>query len=122
MGIRRGVYPLRNEVGDGYDSVKWCAAQDWALPYVGMFGASYVGAVQWAAAASGVPELKAIAPFVTGTDFYNEWFYRNGALQLSFVEAWCFDSLAVCELLKRGKTLEAEEATGNFRQVRQASF
>lgn len=101
--------PLRNEMDDGYDSVKWCASQPWSSPKVGMYGASYVGAVQWLAAASGVPYLKAIAPFVTAANYYNEWYYRNGALQLSFVEAWCFDAFAATELLRRGRKKEAEK-------------
>lgn len=101
--------PLRNEVNDGYDTVKWCASQPWSSGKVGMYGASYVGAVQWLAAASGVPELKAIAPFITASNYYNEWYYRNGAMQLSFVEAWCFDSFAASELLRQGKKKEAEK-------------
>jgi putative CocE/NonD family hydrolase len=101
--------PLRNEITDGYDSVSWCATQPWSAGKVGMYGASYVGAVQWLAAASGVPSLKAIAPFVTASNYYNEWYYRNGALQLSFVEAWCFDSFAATELLRHGRKREAEK-------------
>lgn len=101
--------PLRNEMNDGYDTVKWCSSQPWSSGKVGMYGASYVGAVQWLAAASGVPSLKAIAPFVTASNYYNEWYYRNGALQLSFVEAWCFDSFAATELLRRGRKKEAEK-------------
>src|SRR5437773_1416909 len=69
--------PLFQEIDDGYDSVEWCASQSWSNGRVGMYGASYVGATQWLAAVSGTPHLKAIAPYVTASNYYDEWFYRG---------------------------------------------
>jgi putative CocE/NonD family hydrolase len=101
--------PLRNELNDGYDSVEWCASQHWSDGKVGMFGASYVGATQWLAAASAAPHLRCIVPYITASNYYEQWYYRGGALQLSFVEAWCLDQFASTELIRKGKTKEAEK-------------
>lgn len=56
-----------NEVDDGYDTIDWITRQPWSNGRVAMWGDSYYGYTQWAAAASGHPALKAIAPRVTGT-------------------------------------------------------
>lgn len=56
-----------NEVDDGYDTIDWISQQAWSNGSVVMWGDSYYGFTQWAAAASGHPALKAIAPRVTGT-------------------------------------------------------
>lgn len=56
-----------NEVDDGYDAIDWITRQPWSNGSVVMWGDSYYGFTQWAAAASGHPALKAIAPRVTGT-------------------------------------------------------
>jgi putative CocE/NonD family hydrolase len=61
--------PFVREVEDGYDTLDWVAAQPWCDGRVGMWGDSYYGYTQWAAAASGHPALKAIVPRVTSTDF-----------------------------------------------------
>jgi uncharacterized protein len=102
-------YPLQNELSDGYDSVEWCASQQWSNGRVGMFGGSYVGATQWLAAASGAPHLNCIVPYVTASNYYEEWFYRGGALQLSFLEAWCLNGFSATELARKGKPKEAEK-------------
>src|ERR1700722_9492467 len=102
-------YPLQNEPNDGYDSVGWCAWQPGSNGKVGMFGGSYVGATQWLAAASGAPHLRCIVPNVTPANYYEEWYYRGGALQLSFVESWCLNGFSASELTRQGKTKEAEK-------------
>ena len=56
-----------NEVNDGYDTIEWITRQSWSNGRVAMWGDSYYGYTQWAAAASGHPALKAISPRVTGT-------------------------------------------------------
>ncbi|WP_336648355.1 CocE/NonD family hydrolase [Microbacterium sp. MMO-10] len=56
-----------NEVRDGEDTLDWIVRQPWSNGRVAMWGDSYYGYTQWAAAASGHPALKAIAPRVTGT-------------------------------------------------------
>lgn len=56
-----------NEADDGYDTIEWITRQPWSNGRVAMWGDSYYGYTQLAAAASGHPALKAISPRVTGT-------------------------------------------------------
>ena len=86
--LRRAAYPYRNETADGYDTVEWCASQTWCNGRVGMFGRSYPGATQWQAAVETPTHLVAMAPDLTGSQFYHGWTYQGGALQLNFVLAW----------------------------------
>jgi predicted acyl esterase len=57
-----------NEVADGYDTLQWIVDQEWSNGAVGMWGYSYFGFTQWAAAASSHPALRAISPGLTGTN------------------------------------------------------
>jgi uncharacterized protein len=52
-----------NEINDGYDTVEWAAAQSWCNGRVGMYGLSYFGYTQLAAAEQRPPHLIAICPF-----------------------------------------------------------
>src|SRR5688500_7042081 len=54
--------PMLNEGPDGYDSVEWAARLPGSNGRVGMFGASYFGFTQWAAAMQQPPSLKALMP------------------------------------------------------------
>ncbi|MFT4082882.1 MAG: CocE/NonD family hydrolase [Nocardioides sp.] len=56
-----------HEVADGYDTIDWIARQPWCDGDVVMWGDSYFGMTQIAAAASGHPALRAICPRVTGS-------------------------------------------------------
>jgi len=76
-------FPLRHEERDGSDTIDWIAAQDWCDGNVGMIGASYVGWVQWLAAKSGNPHLKAIVPQVAPPDPLENIPYEGGAFLLS---------------------------------------
>ncbi len=76
-------YPLENEMNDGSDTIDWIAKQPWSDGQVGMIGASYVGWVQWYAAKSGNPHLKAIIPQVSPPDPTENIPYEGGAFLLS---------------------------------------
>jgi predicted acyl esterase len=56
-----------NEAYDGYDTLDWVINQPWSDGVVGMWGDSYYGYTQWAAASTGHRALKAMVPRVTGT-------------------------------------------------------
>ncbi|GIF19946.1 putative acyl esterase [Actinoplanes tereljensis] len=56
-----------NETYDGYDTIEWITNQQWSDGVVGMWGDSYYGYTQWAAASSAHRALKAMVPRVTGT-------------------------------------------------------
>lgn len=75
-------FPLRNEERDGHDTLVWIAAQPWCDGNVGMIGASYGGWVQWYAAKSGHPALKAICPMVAPPDPDQNFPYKGGCLNL----------------------------------------
>jgi len=80
--------PFESESDDGVDSIEWCARQDWCDGRVGMWGASYVGMVQLAAAVQAPSALKCLLPIVTPADYYGGLAYRQGAFQLGQLLAW----------------------------------
>ena len=85
-----GVFTSQlDEAHDGYDTIDWIAAQPWSDGTVGMYGASYLGMAQWAAAGGGHPALAAIAPMQAAMRWYEGlWFHPGGALSLSAVTGW----------------------------------
>lgn len=92
-------YPLVHEMADGYDSVEWAAHQPWADGQVGMYGGSYVGYTQYAAAAMRPPSLKAIVPAITFCAPY-DIFYKGGALALGVTVSWGLMAQAQMAILR----------------------
>jgi len=90
--------PFHQEIDDGFDSVEWAARQPWSNGRVGMTGLSYVGATQWLAAAAQPPNLQAIFPGLTASDYYDGWTYQGGAFELGFNLTWAAIFLALAEL------------------------
>src|ERR1700761_4748841 len=72
-GNSEGVYdPLLQEAHDGYDVVEWLAKQPYCNGKVSMWGGSYAGYDQWAAAKEFPPHLATIVPVAApyaGVDF-----------------------------------------------------
>jgi uncharacterized protein len=77
----------RNEHADGLATLEWVKKQTWFSGELAMIGASYLGFVQWAIAAYAGPELKALVPFVTTSDF-NHFRYQGGSLTLETILGW----------------------------------
>jgi putative CocE/NonD family hydrolase len=78
-----------NESSDGADTIRWLGQQEWCDGNVGMYGASFLGFVQWQAATQGVSNLKAIVPSLTSADLYAApWNSPGGALSLSIGLFW----------------------------------
>ena len=98
--------PFHQEIDDGFDSVEWAARQPWSNGRVGMYGLSYLGATQWLAAGSQPPNLQAIFPGLTGSDFYDGWTYRGGAFELGFNLTWTGLLLALPEIPRHGLSQE----------------
>ena len=69
--------PWVNEFNDGHDTIEWIGSQPWCDGNVGMAGPSYVGNVQWQAAAMGSRYLKAIVPRVIGDNLYESPHYQG---------------------------------------------
>ncbi len=81
--------PNYYEVEDGDDTLNWIAGQEWSDGQVAMTGGSYLGYVQWAAAASGNPHLKAMLSNVcAGSAFVD--LPRRGGCFTSGMLAWAF--------------------------------
>jgi len=80
--------PFRYEANDGYDTVEWAAAQTWSNGKVGMNGGSYLGNVQWQAAAQAPPHLVAIFPAVASTSLYHNTWFHGGAFKLALAFGW----------------------------------
>jgi putative CocE/NonD family hydrolase len=81
--------PFQDERDDGVATLEWLAAQPWYSGKVAMYGASYGGFTQWAAAAGASPErLTAIAPQVIGSQiravFWPRDVFGGGGLE------WCY--------------------------------
>jgi uncharacterized protein len=77
----------QDEHDDGLATVAWLREQPW---YPGSFattGPSYLGMVQWAIAADAGPELKAMCPQVTVSDFRAP-FYPGDAFALQTALTW----------------------------------
>jgi putative CocE/NonD family hydrolase len=99
-----GVFtPFVHEAADGADAVAWAAGQPWSDGHVGMFGGSYVGATQWLAATGAPPALRAIAPYVTASDYYEGWTYQGGAFQLGFALSWTLSFVLTETMRRRGR-------------------
>lgn len=81
--------PNYYEVEDGNDTLNWIAAQNWSNQKVGMVGGSYLGYVQWAAAASGNPYLKALISVVCAGSAFIDLPRRGGSLTSGML-AWAF--------------------------------
>ena len=102
--------PFHQEVDDGFDSVEWAAVQPWSNGRVGMYGLSYLGATQWLAASATPPNLQAILPGVTGSDYLDGWTYQGGALVLGFNLMWSLALLGLPEVLRAEATPEQRQA------------
>jgi putative CocE/NonD family hydrolase len=96
--------PFASEADDGVDTIEWCAGQAWSNGLVGMYGPSYLGMVQFAAAVSAPPALRCLLPTVTPADYFGGLVYRQGALQLGQLLGWY--------TLKSAQTLTYRAAAG----------
>ena len=81
-------YPFKHETEDGYDAVEWAAGLPNSNGKVGMWGGSYVGATQMLAAIGHPPHLAGICPWVTASNYHENWTYQGGAFEQWFNESW----------------------------------
>jgi putative CocE/NonD family hydrolase len=81
-------YPFKYEEADGCDSIAWAVGLPGSNGRVGMYGFSYGGATQLLSAVHQPPGLTTIMPALTGSDYYDGWTYRGGALHHAFTQSW----------------------------------
>jgi uncharacterized protein len=77
----------RHEHDDGLATIAWIKQQEWFSGELATVGASYLGFVQWCVAADAGPELKAMVPQVTASDF-NHFRFQGGSLNLELSLSW----------------------------------
>jgi putative CocE/NonD family hydrolase len=93
---------VRHEHEDGLATLEWIKKQDWFSGDLAMMGASYLGFVQWSVAAFAGPELKALIPQVTSSDF-NHFRYQSGTFTLETILGW---STMMAETASTGTTFK----------------
>jgi hypothetical protein len=94
-GASFGVANLSHEAAatEANDILNWIAAQPWSNGRIGMYGESFQAMVQFAAASTGNPHLKAIFPASSSFDAYNLTFsggVYNQGFQSFFTWAMTF--------------------------------
>lgn len=70
--------PLRQEREDGLDTLDWVVKEPWFGEALVLFGASYMGMVQWAVADSLPEQVKAMIPVVTESALTREFLRADG--------------------------------------------
>ena len=85
-GASFGVMDPSFEVGadQANEILDWIASQDWSDGNIGMFGDSWQAMIQFAAASTGNPHLKAIFPISSSLDSYSAVNYRGGVYNETF--------------------------------------
>lgn len=80
-----GVWRFLNDDGrDGYDVCEWIARQSWSNGRIGMWGGSYDGGVQHAAALEGTPHLTTVIPLDAVSNMGYAGMRNGGAFELRF--------------------------------------
>jgi uncharacterized protein len=107
--------PFCDERNDGEDTLRWIAEQSWCNGDIAMVGPSYSGAIQWMVAAGDAPALKAIAPNITASSYYEGWTYQGGAFELGFMLTWTLLNLSLPAAARAIRAGEAPpEAAGEL--------
>jgi len=86
-GSRGQLRYSRHEHDAVLASITCVKPQEWFSGELAILGASYLGFVQWSVAADAGPELKAMVPQVTSSDF-NHFRYQGGSLNLETSLGW----------------------------------
>jgi putative CocE/NonD family hydrolase len=110
-------YEFKQDLNDGYDSVEWAARLPGSNGLVGMYGSSYVGAVQWLAAEAAPPHLVTIVPFNTASDYYEGWTYEGGEFRLGFIENWSMETIVPTAAANRGDTALADRLHTDYHDI-----
>ena len=80
--------PFAHESCDGLDTIAWASSLPYADGRVALFGGSYVGFTQWAAAVEAPDALRAITPTFTWADPLDGLVFRGGAFELGLAATW----------------------------------
>ena len=87
--------PIVDEANDGVDTIAWIAGQPWSTGQVGTVGGSYLGFTQWLPATERPEALRAMAPMVTTSDYYESpWRHTGGVFELGISLFWSLSMVA----------------------------
>ena len=106
--------PFLNEDKDGAATIDWIGRQAWCSGAIGMWGASYLAYVQWAAAAQKPPQLKALAPIIGNANLMH---YPEHGFPLDLLLRWMVQlaamddaTLSMRERLRRINSAEVQDS------------
>lgn len=104
FGSEGEFQPFLNEVADGEATVEWLTEQPWYNGVLGMWGASYVGYVQWALATARPEAFRALVPVMASSRgaFTGE---GQGTLHFELILRWMVLLDALNGLTGRGRSL-----------------
>ncbi|MGQ0501416.1 MAG: CocE/NonD family hydrolase [Panacagrimonas sp.] len=85
---------------DGFDTAAWAAGQAWSDGNTAAYGLSYMGGTTWMTAITTPPSLRAISPTTAPCEFWNNHFWRGGALQLGLLARWALAVIGPSALLR----------------------
>lgn len=110
--------PFLDEADDGAATVEWIVSQPWSDGTVGLIGRSYSALNQWLLAARDLPQVKAMAPFLSGPDPAADWFKVGPAFEWGFAVLWGLRYLLPDLVARRGGTgLDMERLIGELDEV-----
>jgi putative CocE/NonD family hydrolase len=90
FGSGAGFEPFVYEASDGRATLDWISRRAWFNGVLGMWGQSYVGYVQWAAASGAPPFLKALVPCITGAQIPTIGI-RDRAIGMDTLFRWIYE-------------------------------
>jgi putative CocE/NonD family hydrolase len=82
-----GQFSPFDERADGLATLRWVREQPWHSERIGMIGPSYLGLVQWAAAADAGGDLAALSIQISASQFHGQT-YAGGSLSLETAASW----------------------------------
>lgn len=117
-GIRTDLQyyaPYEHEGTDIYDIIDWISKQEWCNGKVGMYGGSYTGFSQWAAAKKLHPALKTFVPQVAVMPGYDAPMENN--VPFGNILGWANDNIYKNKPYKRELVFEWFENGNSFRSL-----
>ncbi|MCY0870245.1 MAG: CocE/NonD family hydrolase [Firmicutes bacterium] len=95
---------FEQEFADGQDTLNWVESLPYCNGSIGMFGGSYYGFTQLAAASWGHPCLKAIVPVTAFDEPFDGVLTRGGALEWGLLASWFTMDMAPEQIQKAAGT------------------
>src|SRR5579864_1079056 len=109
---------MQDDGPDGWDTLEWLAKQPWCNGRIGMYGVSYLGAVQMMLAPLRPLPLVAAFSEQPSSDEFTDRTFHSGALTLANVEGWAVNSSGEQYNQRRASPLR-EQASAELEQYRQ---